>query len=203
MNSACLRGNRNIAIINIMHLESAAFPRSSKHCTYIILFLLATCKGSKRQQWAIFRGKKTKTKTNTVYRSAFELNWNQTKSSQYGRKEANESYSQQYLTSFHIFLNAREGTTPSEWDTCTHPSRERWLTEPLSSFQDLQLTWEPHFPLELCSFLDEWPSPVPEVGILSILISDLLQGRLWNSTRRVRNVPHCTRSLPLKDIRCI
>lgn len=57
MNPACLRGNRNIAIINIVHLESAAFPRSSKHHTYIILFLLATCKGGKRQQWAILWGK--------------------------------------------------------------------------------------------------------------------------------------------------
>lgn len=57
MNPACLRGNRNIAIINTMHLESAAFPGSSEHHTYIISFLLATCKGGKRQQWAIF-GKK-------------------------------------------------------------------------------------------------------------------------------------------------
>lgn len=57
MNSVCLRGNRNIVIINIMHLESAAFPRSSKHCTYSILFLFAARKGGKRQQWAIFRKK--------------------------------------------------------------------------------------------------------------------------------------------------
>lgn len=180
MNSACLRGNRNIAIINILHLESAAFPRSSKHCTYIILFLLATCKGGKRQQWAIFR-KKTK----TVYWSAFGLNWNQTKSSQSGRKEANESYSQQYLTSFHIFLNAWVGTTPSERDTCTHPSRERWLTESLghsAAFGTSSWLGDPIF-LELYSLLDEWLSPVPEVGILSILISDLLQGHLWKSAR--------------------
>lgn len=68
MNPACLRGNRNIAIINIMHLESAAFPRSSKHRTYIILFLLATCKGGKRQQWAIFGEKH-------CLWSAFGLNW--------------------------------------------------------------------------------------------------------------------------------
>lgn len=36
MDSAFLRGNRNIAIINILHLKSAAFSRSSKHRTYII-----------------------------------------------------------------------------------------------------------------------------------------------------------------------
>lgn len=67
MDSACLCGNRNSAIINIMHLESAAFPRSSKHCTYIILFLLATCKGSKREEQAIFRKKQNKTLLTEVH----------------------------------------------------------------------------------------------------------------------------------------
>lgn len=126
MNSACLRGNRNIAIINIMHLESAAFPRSSKHCTYIILFLLATCKGSKRQQWAIFRGKKKKTLCIEVH-----LGWTGTRPnhpSMVGKKLMSHIPSSTWLPFIFFWMPGREQLPLSETPVPTPLERDGSLS---------------------------------------------------------------------------
>lgn len=188
MNSACLHSNRNIAIINIIHLESAAFPRSSKHCKYIILFLLATCKGGKRQRWAIFRKKKT-----TLF-TEVHLDWTGTRPnhpSLVGRELMSHIPKSSLPPVLHHWMPGRwtlplsESPAPNPWGKM---ARNPWaIQQPPGLTDDLGAPQ----PLGALQLLVKWLSLVPAVGIWLVFTSHHLQGISWNSAdSRVKSVSH-------------